>query len=78
MPCLTPRNIIIFALAWLGAFLLGSVFISNPFASEKSAAAAPDYWHDRCAAANQRTCAAGDLRHYPGRPGRREHGSGRG
>ncbi len=45
MPWLTPRNVIVFVLAWLGAFSLGSVFISNPFASETSAAATPDYWH---------------------------------
>lgn len=45
LPWLTPRHIIIFVFAWLGAFSLGSVFISNPFASETSAQAAPDYWH---------------------------------
>lgn len=44
-PWLTPRHVIIFVLAWLGAFSVGSVFISNPFASETSAQATPDYWH---------------------------------
>lgn len=44
-PWLTPRHIIIFVLGWLGAFSVGSVFISNPFASEPSAQATPNYWH---------------------------------
>lgn len=41
---LTPRRAIVFVLAWLAGFSIGSLFISNPFASETSAAAAPDYW----------------------------------
>jgi hypothetical protein len=44
-PWLTPRHVVAFVLVWLGAFSLGSVFISNPFASETSASATPDYWH---------------------------------
>jgi hypothetical protein len=44
-PWLTPRHIIIGVLAWLGAFSIGSVFIENPFASETSAQATPNYWH---------------------------------
>lgn len=42
---LTPRRVILFVIVWLGAFSAGSVVISNPFASETTAAAAPDYWH---------------------------------
>jgi hypothetical protein len=45
MPWLTPRRVIVFVLCWLGAFSFGSIFISNPFASERSAAATPNYWH---------------------------------
>ncbi len=41
----TPRRVIIFVIAWLAVFSLGSIFISNPFASEKFATATPDYWH---------------------------------
>jgi hypothetical protein len=42
---LTPRRLILFVLAWLTAFTLGSLAISNPFASEPSAGATPNYWH---------------------------------
>ena len=45
LPWLTPRRAITFVIAWLAAFTVGSLAISNPFASEKSAGAAPDYWH---------------------------------
>jgi hypothetical protein len=45
LPWLTPRRLIIFVLSWMGAFSLSSVFISNPFASEQSASATPNYWH---------------------------------
>jgi len=41
----TPRRVILFVLAWLAAFSLGSIAISNPFASEPSATATPNYWH---------------------------------
>ena len=44
-PWLTPRWVIVFTMAWLGLFSLGSLFVANPFASETSAAAEPDYWH---------------------------------
>jgi hypothetical protein len=44
-PWLTPRHVVAFVLVWLGVFSLGSVFISNPFASETRASATPDYWH---------------------------------
>ncbi len=43
-PWLTPRRLILFVIGWLSLFTVGSIFVSNPFASEPSAAAAPDYW----------------------------------
>lgn len=45
LPCLTPRRVIVFVMVWLAAFSLGSIAVSNPFASEATAAAAPNYWH---------------------------------
>ena len=39
----TPRRLIVFLLEWLGAFALLAVFVSNPFRSEPSAGATPDY-----------------------------------
>jgi len=45
MPWLTARRAITFVIAWLAAFTVGSLAISNPFASEKAAGATPDYWH---------------------------------
>lgn len=45
LPWLTPRRIIVFVTAWLAAFAVGSVAVANPFQSEPSAAATPDYWH---------------------------------
>ena len=44
LPWLTPRRLFFFVVGWLVVFSLGSIFISNPFASEDSAAAVPDYW----------------------------------
>lgn len=43
-PWLTPRRLTFFVIGWLIVFALGSVLVSNPFASEPSAGAAPDYW----------------------------------
>ncbi len=42
---LTQRHLAFFVIAWLVLFSLGSVFVSNPFASEPAASASPDYWH---------------------------------
>ena len=44
-PWLTQRHLVFFVIGWLVLFSLGSVLVSNPFASEPSAAASPDYWH---------------------------------
>ena len=44
LPWLTPRHLFFFVVGWLILFSLGSIFISNPFASEDSAGAVPDYW----------------------------------
>ncbi len=44
-PWLTHRRLILFVLGWLVLFALLSVFISNPFQSETSATATPDYAH---------------------------------
>ncbi len=41
---LTPRRVTLFTMAWLVAFALGSIAVSNPFASEPNAGATPDYW----------------------------------
>jgi hypothetical protein len=43
LPWLTPRNLIIFTIGWLVLFALLSAFISDPFQSEPSAAADPNY-----------------------------------
>jgi hypothetical protein len=39
----TPRRLIVLVIQWLTAFALLSLFISNPFRSEPSAGATPDY-----------------------------------
>jgi len=44
-PWLTHRRLILFVLGWLVLFALLSVFVSNPFQSESSAHATPDYAH---------------------------------
>ncbi len=44
LPWLTPRRLAFFVIGWLVLFALGSAFVSNPFASEPSASARPDYW----------------------------------
>lgn len=45
LPWLTARRAITFVIAWLAAFSVGSLAISNPFASEARAGVTPDYWH---------------------------------
>jgi hypothetical protein len=45
LPWLTARRAITFVITWLAAFSVGSLAISNPFASEARAGATPDYWH---------------------------------
>ncbi|HEX9037882.1 MAG TPA: hypothetical protein VF808_12930 [Ktedonobacterales bacterium] len=42
-PWLTPRELLLFVIGWLTLFAALSAFISNPFQSETSAAATPDY-----------------------------------
>ena len=44
-PWLTARRAIVFVIAWLAAFSVGSLAISNPFASEPRTGATPNYWH---------------------------------
>lgn len=44
-PWLTHRRLILFVIGWLVLFALLSVFVSNPFQSETSASASPDYAH---------------------------------
>ncbi len=44
-PWLTQRHLVFFVIGWLALFSLGSMFVSNPFASEPSAGADIDYWH---------------------------------
>ena len=44
-PWLTQRHLVFFVIGWLVLFSLGSLFVSNPFASETSASANIDYWH---------------------------------
>ncbi len=44
-PWLTQRHLVFFVIGWLILFSIGSVFVSNPFASEMSASANIDYWH---------------------------------
>ncbi len=43
-PWLTQRHLIFFVIGWLVLFALGSLLVSNPFQSESSAGATPDYW----------------------------------
>jgi hypothetical protein len=45
LPWLTQRNVTFFVIGWLGLFAAISAFISNPFQSESSAGAAPNYFH---------------------------------
>ncbi|MCL4544537.1 MAG: hypothetical protein M1118_08065 [Chloroflexi bacterium] len=45
LPWLTPRRLILFVIGWLVLFAVGSIFISNPFQSEPSASAEPNYAH---------------------------------
>jgi len=42
-PWLTHRRLMLFVIGWLVLFALLSVFVSNPFQSETSASATPDY-----------------------------------
>ncbi len=44
-PWLTNRRIVFFVLGWMLLFGVISAFISNPFQSEPSATASPNYWH---------------------------------
>lgn len=44
-PWLTYRRVIGFVLAWLVLFAVIGVFVSNPFQTEASAAANPNFWH---------------------------------
>ena len=44
-PWLTQRHLVFFVIGWLALFSLGSLFVANPFTSEPSASASPDYWH---------------------------------
>ena len=45
LPWLTSRRLILFVIGWLVLFAIGSVFLSNPFQSEPSASADPNYAH---------------------------------
>ena len=45
LPWLTPRRLTLFVIGWMVLFAIGSVFISNPFQSEPSASADPNYAH---------------------------------
>lgn len=45
VPWLTSRRIVFFVLGWMLLFGVISAFISNPFQSEPSATASPNYWH---------------------------------
>jgi hypothetical protein len=42
---LTHRRLVAFVIGWIALFALVSVWVSNPFRSETSAAATPDTWH---------------------------------
>lgn len=42
-PWLTPRRLLLFVIGWLTLFAVLSAFVSNPFQSETSASATPDY-----------------------------------
>src|SRR5579859_3336670 len=43
LPWLTQRHLTFFVIGWLLLFALLSIFVSNPFQSEVSASATPDY-----------------------------------
>jgi hypothetical protein len=45
VPWLTQRRLVGFVLGWIALFALVSVWVSNPFQSETSASATPNYWH---------------------------------
>lgn len=45
LPWLTDRRLVGFVIGWIALFALVSVFVSNPFQSETSAGATPNYWH---------------------------------
>lgn len=45
VPWLTDRRLVGFVIGWIALFAVVSVFVSNPFRSEASAGATPDYWH---------------------------------
>jgi hypothetical protein len=45
VPWLTHRRLVGFVIGWIALFASVSVFVSNPFQSETSAGAAPNYWH---------------------------------
>jgi hypothetical protein len=45
VPWLTHRRLVVFVIGWIALFALVSIWVSNPFQSETSAAAPPDYWH---------------------------------
>jgi hypothetical protein len=42
-PWLTPRRLLLFVIGWLALFAVIGAFVSNPFQTETSAAATPDY-----------------------------------
>ena len=42
---LTPKRLAFLIVGWMIVLSLGSLFISNPFQSEPSASATPDFWH---------------------------------
>jgi hypothetical protein len=42
---LTPKRLAFSLIGWMILFSLGSVFISNPFQTEPSASATPNFWH---------------------------------
>jgi hypothetical protein len=44
-PLLTNRRIVFFVVGWMLLFGVISAFVSNPFQSEPSATASPNYWH---------------------------------
>ena len=45
VPWLTDRRLVGFVIGWIALFAVVSVFVSNPFQSETSAAATPNFWH---------------------------------
>jgi hypothetical protein len=42
---LTPKRLAFGVIGWMILFSLGSIFISNPFQTEPTAGATPDFWH---------------------------------